>query len=165
MSARAQRAPRQTPAPVSVTLAGWALLTMDGLRLALPQKDILTIELVSALQPARDGGSEIGWFAQDGRRWPIYCLDRRFAPAPALAATARVCVLFRSDERILGLAGTQVSLLAADEDLSVPPLPACLARPGSPLVGLALHRHAIVAVVHAAALGRHLSPLTAAQDG
>ncbi len=67
-------------------------------------------------------------------------------------------MLFRSDEHILGLAGTQVSLLAADADLSVPPLPACLTRPGSPLIGLALHRHAIVAVVHAPALGRYLSP-------
>src|SRR5712671_2309292 len=153
MSARAQRAPRQAPAPVSVTLAGWALLTMDGLRLALPQKYIVSIELVSALQPARNGGNEIGWFEQDAQRWPVYCLDRRFAPAPALGATARVCVLFRSDERTLGLAGTQVSLLAADADLSVPPLPACLTRPGSPLIGLALHRQATVAVVHALALG------------
>lgn len=171
-------------APAPLTLAGWALLTMDGVTLALPQKDIVTIELVSALQPVQDGGNEIGWFAQDAQRWPVYCLDRGFALAPTLAPAVRVCVLFRCNSytpplpalspsvrgnvnelRTLGLAGTQVSLLAADADLSVPPLPTCLARPGSPLAGLALHRDAIVAVVHAQPLGLYLSTLLEAAQG
>lgn len=164
MSAAAQRVARASAAPA--TLVGWALLTMDGVTLALPQKDIVTIELVSALQPpGADGGGEIGWFVQDTERWPVHCLDRRFAPAPALAGTTRVCVLFRSDHRTLGLAGTQVALLAADADLAVPPLPACLARPGSPLTGLALHRDRIVAVVHARALADYLNPPETAHGG
>ena len=182
------RVARAAPAPS--TLVGWALLVMDGITLALPQKDVVTIELTSALQPAQevdpDGGGEIGWLVHDAERWPVYCLDRHFALAPALAHTARVCVLFRSNfhisplptlspegrgavdesnSRVLGLAGTQVSLLAADADLSVPPLPACLTRPGSPLTGLALHRDAIVAVMHAQPLGRYLLTWEAAQGG
>jgi len=146
-------------------LAGWALLAVDGLVVALPQRDIVTIELVSALQPAQNGGHEIGWFAKGTQRWPVYCLDRRFAPAAALAETARMCVLFRSEDRTLGLAGAQVSLLAADADLDVRPLPACLTRPGSPLVGLALRRDAMVAVVQAQELGRYLSPAETAHAG
>ena len=182
MSAAAQRAPasashlparsaqagadRPREAAASVTLTGWALLTMDGVTLALPQRDIATIELVSALQPpGADGGPEIGRFAHDAERWPVYCLDRRLAPAPALVTAARVCMLFRSDGRTLGLAGKQVSLLAADADLAVQPLPACLARPGSPLTGLALHRDRIVAVMHAPALTEYLSPLGATHGG
>jgi len=149
------------PAPASVRLSGWALLGMDGVTLALPQKDVVTIELVSALQAARQedgGGKVIGWLAHDGERWPVYCLDRRFMPAPALAQAARVCVLFRSGGRTLGLAGTQVSLLAADEDLAVQPLPACLAQPDSPLAGLALHHDEIVMSVHVGALAGFLAP-------
>jgi hypothetical protein len=165
MSALAARAALQGSAPVSATLAGWALLAVDGLALALPQRDIVTIELVSALQPAQDGGQEIGWFAKGTQRWPVYCLDRRFAPVAALEQAARVCVLFRSEGRTLGLAGAQVSLLAADADLDVRPLPACLTRPGSPLVGLALHRDATVSVVQAQALGRYLSPPETAHAG
>ena len=156
------RVARTSPTPA--TLAGWALLVMDGLTIALPQKDIVTIELSTALQPAESGSDEIGWLAQNAGRWPVYCLDRHFASAPALAESVRVCMLFRSEQRILGLAGMQISLLAVDADLSVPPLPACLARPGSPLIGLALHRDVIVAVVHAQALADYLSSLEVAHD-
>lgn len=162
MSTAAQHASRAAPVPA--TLAGWALLIMDGLTLALPQRDIVTIELTTALQIAAQGGDEIGWLTRNAERYPVYCLDRHFAVAPALAETARVCLLFRSQARTLGLAGTQVSLLAADADLSVAPLPACLARPGSPLTGLALHRDAIVAVVHAQVLADYLSPREAVHD-
>lgn len=165
MSAAAQRAPRPDPAPVSVTLAGWALLTMDGVTLALPQRSIATIELTAALQPAEDGGNEIGRFAHETERWPVYCLDRHFALKPAREETTRVCVLFRAGGRTLGLAGAQVSLLAADADLTVPPLPTCLTQPGSPVVGLALHRDRIVAVTHAQALAEYLNSPEIAHGG
>lgn len=159
MSAVAQRNARAAPAPA--TLEGWALLVMDGLTLALPQRDVVTIELTTALQFSAPGDNEIGWLTQNAKRWPVYCLDRDFASAPALADTARVCLLFRSEQRILGLAGTQISLLAADADLSVPPLPVCFTRRGSPLIGLALHHDAIVTVVNAQALSDYLLPLEA----
>lgn len=159
-----RRVARAVPAPV--TLVGWALLVMDGITIALPQRDVVTIELTSALQPAQeidpDGGGEIGWLARDTQRWPVYCLDRHLRLAPALADTARVCVLFRSDERTLGVAGTQVSLLAADADLAVPSLPACLTRSGSPLTGLALHRDTIVAIVRAQSFEHYLLTLETA---
>lgn len=161
MSATAKRV---TPAaPMPAALAGWALLAMDGVTLALPQKEIAAIELISALQPPRaDAGHEIGWLAQGAEHWPVYCLNRRFALAPALAQAARVCVLLRAGERTLGLAGTQVSLLAADAELSVESLPACLTQPGSPLIGLALHRDGIVMSVRVRALADFLNPLEAA---
>ena len=152
-------------APVPATLAGWVLLVMDGLTLALPQRDIATIELTRALQPAEPGGNEIGWLVQNAEHRPVYCLDRHFASAPMLADAARVCMLFRSEGRILGLAGARISLLAADADISVPPLPVCLARPGSPVIGLALHRDVVVTVVHAQALADYLSPLEAVHGG
>lgn len=156
--------PIPVPAPTPATLVGWALFLMDGLTLALPQKDIVTIELTTALQPAERNGNEIGWLVQNAQRWPVYCLDRHCALAPTLAESVRVCMLFRSKERIIGLAGTQISLLAADADLSVSPLPACLARPGSPLIGLALHRDIIVAVAHAQSLADYLASLEAVYD-
>lgn len=137
-----QRVPR--PVPVPAILTGWALLTMDGVQLAVPQKDIVNIGLVADLQHAQDSGNEIGWFVQNAERWPVYCLDRHLVLAPTLAEASRVCILFRSDNRTLGLAGTQVSLLAADDELAVQRLPACLARSDSPLNGLALHRNEIV---------------------
>lgn len=123
---------------------------------------MVTIELTTALQFSAQGNNEIGWLAKNAERWPVYCLDRDLASAPALADSARVCVFFRSGQRVVGLAGTQISLLAADTDLSVPPLPACFARRGSPLIGLALHRHAIVIIVSAQALSDFLLPLEAA---
>lgn len=155
MSAAAQRM-----APVPTTLTGWALLNIDGITLALPQKDVVTIELVSALeiiQNKGDAGKEMGWLTQGSHRWPVYCLDRRLAVTPMLTKTPRVCVLVHSDERTLGLAGAQVSLLASDEELNVQPLPPCLAEKDSPLSGLALYRDSMVMCVHVAALVNYLS--------
>ena len=154
MNAHTQRAPSQSPA--AATLAGWALLTMDGVRLALPQKDIVTIGLVAALLPAQDAVNAIGCFVHNGERWLVYCLDRCFVPVPMLATTARVCVLVRVQERIFGLVGTQVVLLASNADLEVQPLPACLVQSGSPLAGLALHNDGIVLSVHASLLADYL---------
>ena len=150
---------RAISAPATVMLKGWALLAMDGLTLALPQKDIVTIELTTVLQPAEHGGSEVGWLEQNEQRWPIYGIDQHCALVPTLAESARVCMLFRSEQRILGLAGMKVTLLAADADLSTSPLPACLTRPGSPLVGLALRGEVIVAIAHAQALTDYLVSL------
>mgnify|MGYP000359591539 CR=1 FL=1 len=164
MNAVARAIPVPAPAPTPATLAGWALLIMDGLTLALPQRDIVTIELTTALQPAGHDGNEIGWLVQNAQRWPVYSLDRHCALALTLAESVRVCVLLKSEKRTFGLAGTQISLLADDADLSVPPLPACLARPGSPFMGLALHNDVIVAVAHAQALADYLASLEAVYD-
>jgi len=160
-----------TSAATPTALAGWALLSMDGLMLALPQKDIVSIVLTADLQPAPEAtlepatGSDraIGWLKQDAQYWPVYCLDRHLAVSTLIGA-ARV-LLFRSGERILGLVGTQVSLLANDADIVAPPLHACLKRPGSPLVGLALRNNAIVTVINAQMLGRYILSLETVHAG
>lgn len=156
----------------TTALTGWALLSMDGLVLALPQKDIVTIVLAADLQPAPEASPEtgmgsdraMGWLKLNAQYRPVYCLDGHLAVASTLISAVRV-LLFRSDERILGLAGTQISLLANDSDIVVPPLPACLKQPGSPLVGLALRNNAIVYVLNAQMLGRYLSSLETEHAG
>lgn len=157
-----------TSATTPTALTGWALLSMDGLVLALPQKDIVTIVLAADLQPAPDAGMgsdrATGWITLDAQYRPVYCLDGHLAVASTLISAVRV-LLFRSDERILGLAGTHISLLANDSDIVVPPLPACLKQPGSPLVGLALRNNAIVYVLNAQMLGRYLSSLETEHAG
>ena len=150
MIANALSTPRNSPVPGSSAIAGWALLIMDGLTIAVAQKDIVTIEIVSSLRPTEQDDNKIGWFVANGLdRWPVYCLNRYFATMPALAQSSRVFILMRSKDHTFGLAGTQVSLLADDADLLVTPLPVCLASPGSPLIGLALYRDGVVAVIQA----------------
>lgn len=154
MNTHAQQASNLPPA--SAILEGWALLTIDDFKLALPQKDIVTIELVSALQPAQDIDNAIGWFVQNEERRLAYCLDRNLVPVPMLAKTARVCVLVRVHERIFGLVGTQVVLLASNADLMVQPLPSCLVQSGSPLAGFALYHDGLVLSVNVNLLANYL---------
>lgn len=142
MNAHAQRALNLSPA--STILQGWALLTIDDVKLAVPQRDIVTIGLVSALQQAQDVGNAIGWFMHNEERRLVYCLDRNLVPVSLLAKAARVCVLVRTYERIFGLIGTQVVLLPSNADLLVQPLPSCLVQSGSPLTGFALHHDSLV---------------------
>lgn len=161
-----------TSATTPTALTGWVLLSMGGLMLALPQKDIVTTVLTADLQSAPEASPEtgmgsdraIGWLKLEAQYSPVYCLDGHLAVVSTLIGAARV-LLFRSDERILGLAGTHISLLANDADIVVPPLPACLKQPGSPLVGLALRNNAIVYVINAQMLGRYLSSLETEHAG
>lgn len=154
MNAHAQRASNLSPA--SAILQGWALLTIDDIKLAVPQKDIVTIGLVSVLQPAQDVGNAIGWFLHNEERRLVYCLDRNLVPVPMLTKTARVCVLVRTHERIFGLVGTQVVLLASNADLLVQPLPSCLVQSGSPLAGFALHHDSLVLSININLLADYL---------
>jgi len=77
------------PAPsASSTTAGWMVLALGDQQLALAQRDVRLIGLVSDLKLSAAGESpEVGWLQQkNGSSWPVYCFDEALQilnPAPA----------------------------------------------------------------------------------
>lgn len=141
--------------------AGWVVLAIEDLRLALPQRDVHQIELAADLKLSAAGEAwEAGWLLhKDGKSWPAYCFDgalRLLRPAPA---TRRVCVFFECTGEIRGLMCDHVWSLAADGDLDVEPVPGCMAAPRLLMTGLARYQGGVAVVTHAAALARLTSPL------
>lgn len=167
----ATRIPAASRQPAShgstLRVAGWAVLAVGTLRLALPQRDVRQIDLVGDLQaPAAGGGPEIGRRIRDGGRpWPAYCLDahlRLQLPAPA---QRRICVFFGLEDGVRGILCDRVWSLAADADLVIEPLPGCFEGARSPATGLARFEQHVVLVTDGGALAAYLVEFEEAGDG
>jgi hypothetical protein len=162
--ARAARAPlAAVPAPA----AGWLVLAIDDLRLALPQQDVRLIGLAADLKPSAGGeGPETGWLLhEDGDSWPAYSLSGGLhlqRPAPA---ARRVCVFFETAQAVIGLVCDKLTSLATDTELRVQSLPGCMTGLPTPIRHVARHEDGIVAVTSAADLAGYLAGLQEDADG
>jgi hypothetical protein len=171
--------------PVARPIAGWMVLAIDGLRLALPQCDVRLIELLVDLAsskpdeaagstrvaaapcgaandargtPAASGGLEIGWrLRRKGEPWPVYCLDSGLRLQYPVPAARRMCVFIEAHGHVAGIACDRVLLLATDAALSVQPVPGCMTGMPSPITGFARHQAGITAVATATALAGYLA--------
>lgn len=158
MSAQPRLEPHAAPAAVT----GWAVLTLDGLRLALPQRDMVTLELASVLQMNPPGRVEVGRFVQKNRTWSVYALDAALALQTA-GVTQRLCAFFKTAGQVRGLLCDTFSLLPQDDDLIAEPQPGCMAQVFSPLDGYVLRENQMVATTSAQRLGAYLEHLLEAR--
>lgn len=139
--------------------AGWMVLAIDHLRLALPQRDVRLIELVADLKSSAAGEAhEIGWLLrEDGASWPVYCLDgalRLQRPAPD---ARRVCVFIETGSAVTGIACDHVWSLATDAELAVEPVPGCMTGTPSPISGFARYRDGVAMIVGPVELAEYLA--------
>lgn len=145
--------------PAVSTTAGWMVLAFGDLRLALPQRDIRLVGLVSDLKLSAAGEShEVGWLLQkSGNSWPVYCFDEALdlkRPAPE---GRHICLFFEAGGEILGILSDRVWSLAADTDIAVEPLPACMTGLPSPVVGVSRYQESVVMVIGAAEVAAYLA--------
>jgi len=134
----------------------FAVLSIDGLNLLLPQQDIHTVEPVLDLEPATSEGVQVGWISRDQERWPVYCLSADLEPMRELPIERRVCVILDHDELGFGLACEQMTTLQ-QAHLSFFAVPECMRMPGSPLRALARHDEGVLCVTTAADLAGFLA--------
>lgn len=165
--AAAQVARAAAVAPPERAIAGWMVGSFDGVRLALPQREVRLIELLGDLKrPTDDTGPECGWLAHaDGAAWPAYSLDAAMRLQTRMPETRRVCVFFAAGDAVLGLACDRIVSLAADADLAAEPLPGCMRTQGSPLAGIARYADGIAAVVAASELATYINGLRGVARG
>ena len=142
----------------SFTAAGWLVLVIDGLRLALPQRDVRLIELAAELQPATVAdGQVIGWLPrEDADPWPVYSFDGGLRLQRPAAETRRLCVFIEAGGQTTGIACDRVHALATDVELAVEPVPGCMTGIPSPLAGFARDQGGITAVLDVAALSGYI---------
>ena len=145
--------------PQAPEVPGWLLLSIDTLKLALPQKDVKKIELFSTLQVAVDGEAEAGWYEHNGDLWPAYCLDRHLSLQSEMPAARRYCVFFEVNGRTIGILCDHVSILAADEDLDLQPMRACMVLPCSPIKWIAFREGEVITVAHGLEPASYLSTM------
>ncbi len=145
-------------APAARPAAGWMVLAIENLRMALPQRDVRQIEIAADLELSVAGEArEAGWLLrEDGKYWPAYCLDGTLRLLWPVPASRRVCVLINDKDGMCGLLCDRVWSFAADGDLGVEPAPGCMAAPRSPIVGYARFQSGIAVVTNAIDLAAYL---------
>lgn len=158
MSAPLEVMQAQTGVAALKTAGGWLVLALDGLRLALPQREIRLIALTGDLTaPERDTAPEVGTLARaDGLRWPAFSLDGTLALEPRPSRTRRSCVFFETNGAVRGLVCDRLWSLATDAELTAEPVPGCLRVRRSPITGFGRYRDGLVAVTRAADLASYL---------
>jgi len=135
---------------------GWLVLTIDALRLAIPQGDSKGIELASALDVSIEEETEAGWFTQDGGVWPVYALDGDLSLRSESMRPWRFCVALRAGDGLIGLLCDQVRILPSEQELVVGGIPMCLRNPDSPIDQMALFENEILFVAGRRMLAQHL---------
>jgi hypothetical protein len=153
--------------PAASTTAGWMVLALGDLRLAFPQRDIRLIGLATDLKLSAAGESpEVGWLLRkSGNSWPVYCFDEALnlqRPAPE---GRHICVFFEAGGEMFGILSDRVWSLAADSDLAVEPLPACMTGLTSPVIGVARYQESVVAVLGGTEIATYLVFLRGREHG
>jgi len=140
---------------------GWLILSIDKLKLAVPQKDASAVELVSALDVGTEGEAEVGWLEQNGALWPAYCVDTQLKLQTETPRRRRFCIMFHGGDRFIGLLCDQVRMLQSDDDLELNNMPECLAEEESPLQWIAMLDGEVTAAAKSGALVDYLLKLEA----
>jgi hypothetical protein len=152
---------RARPDSVSATAPGWAVLAIDELFLALPQRDICLFEVATDLQAREVNLAEaIGYFqTHRDESWPVYRLDGALQLQRAVSEKRRIYVFFEAQGQTRGLLCDRVWSLAEDADIAAEPMPGCIKGPPSPATGLTQFRDRIAMVTDRAALSSYLAYL------
>lgn len=132
--------------------AQYAVLLLDGTRLALPQSDVRALEAATDVgYGARVPGHAVGSINAAGVLLPVYCIDGELQPLHEVPPRRRICVLVEAATRRFGLLCDDLRLLPARvaDRYELPP---AMVRAGSVLRGFVVHDGAGIALSCAAAL-------------
>lgn len=130
----------------------YAVLSFDGRHLLLPQTEIRSLEPLLDVQASLvEFPGSIGAILFEGERWPVYGVNRELALLDVSPPNRRVCVMLSLGEGYLGLLCDQIAPFGSS-DPALQPLPACMARPDSPVYALVVYEGEIGIVTTTARL-------------
>jgi hypothetical protein len=111
-----------------------ALLQISGLRLVVPQNEILALEATAEVDARDPGPLSVGWLQHAQQRWPVYCLAPDLSLLGAVPGERRACVLLGADGECVGVLCDDVSIEQSLGQRHA--VPAAMRVAGSPLLGL-----------------------------
>ncbi len=137
--------------PAVETAPAYAMLTLDGRRLLLPQGDIRTLEPLADMDAAFPPDNGVGWLRFEETGWPVYCLNGDLNALGAIPPARRICTLLTGHEGYFGVLCDELVALHG-QAVKLRPLPVCMTKPGSPIHALVLQGDEVGLVSGAARL-------------
>ena len=132
-----------------------ALIDIGHSWIALPHREIATIENISSAESDHSSQSNY-WMLQQGRRhWALYHLDEQLQPQPLLPPQHPLVLCLR--QHAIAFSCLQVSSL---DNPVIQKVPAMMRKPASALCGLILHQQRLILQVDVLALCQRVLALT-----
>ena len=136
-----------------------AILTISGLRLLLPQKEIRALEAADDVELRDAELPSVGWLRHAQQRWPVYCLSQELSLLAAIPAERRACVLLDTGAGYAGVLCDDVTIGQQTQGQQYE-LPPAMRLPDMPVLGLmAMEEPGIVCITSAERLAAHLARL------
>lgn len=142
------------------------VLTIDGLKLILPQGDIRTVESVTDVDTADSPASGAGWIKYLGRRWPVYCLSDELDFLSHAPNTRRACVMLAlqsGHSGYLGLLCDDARVLANFVQQSFP-VPASMQLKESPISALVNYEDGLACISNASHIEAFVALAASSQE-
>jgi hypothetical protein len=134
-----------------------ASLCVGRLTLAVPLRDLQSLEPVLDVDVQNRGGASAGTIDLRTGRCPVYCIDESLAVLTDPRPEHRICAILEGgDAGPFGLICSAVEALEGDGLASVG-VPPCMRTSGSPLEGLTLHGRRVLCRTTGAALARFMT--------
>ena len=138
------------------------ILHFDGLRLLLPQQDIISVEVSEDLLPLRDDETDaqqagiVGWVYLERQQNPVYCLSTDLTLQQNIPTQHEVIVVLQIKQGLFGLSCERIEPLSQHQQLHS--VPVCMQRKQSPVSHLVIHQNSIAHLVNAEEMANYLFP-------
>lgn len=118
-----------------VQASDYALLGFSGIQLAIPQREVVSIDLVTDIDTDLAANKRVGSLVKAGRQWLVYALSESFDVLHQIPGQRRFCVSFGSgdDDHSFALVCDQVEAVVLDSVGIVQPLPESIVMPVMPM--------------------------------
>ena len=133
----------------------FAMLTLDGSSLLVPQSQVLALEPVMDLRRASTGQDMVGTLRFQGRSAPIFRLNDALEKQQDLDAEHRFCVILDCRGTYFGLLCRQMQPVHRDQ-LKLSPIPECMRQADMVFRALAILDGAVLKLTNSLALAIYL---------
>lgn len=111
-----------------------ALLTIGDMWLALPQRYVVTIELLASVVAVSPKNSRAAGFIEyDGEEWEVFSMNEGLALSRAVDRNRRFCVCFGTAAHGFAILCDDVSIMEEEEEFVLHDMPAAMALPNHPI--------------------------------
>jgi len=113
----------------------YAVLGFSGVQLALPQREVVSIDLVTDIDTSAATGNRLGTLLKSAQQWSVYTLSDSFDVLHQISDEQRFCVSFGSgrDDDSFALTCELAEAVVLDNAGIVQPLPESILMPAMPM--------------------------------
>jgi len=144
------------------SLQNTAILSMGTLRIAVPQSDIVTVDVVA---DARPGNSEnilcAASLNKPTHQWPVYAFTNKLTPANDLPDSCRFFACMQISDIKFALACDGIELINLTEEVQQQNLPQIMQANETPVLKLIKYQQNLVIQSNANLINRYLESLGA----